>query len=107
MHNVVDFRVLGPLRICVRGTEVPIHAAKQRALAAALILHTNKTVVLDELSDVLWDEHPPRDVRGAIQAYVMRLRHALDQAAGQPVHRVVALQAVLAEVGLHDAAPFC
>jgi DNA-binding SARP family transcriptional activator len=89
VHTVVDFRVLGPLRVCVRGTEVPIHAAKQRALAAALILHANKTVVLDELSDVLWDEQPPRDVRGAIQAYVMRLRQALGHAAGQPLIRTV------------------
>jgi DNA-binding SARP family transcriptional activator len=89
VHCGPDFAILGPLRICVNGTPVLVPAAKQRALLAALILHAGKTLVVDKLTDAVWDERPPRDARGAIQAYVMRLRQALDRRAGRRLIRTV------------------
>ena len=93
MHNgvqsSVELGILGPLQICIDGAPVCVPAAKQRALLAALILHTGKTLVLEKLTDALWDERPPLDARGAIQAYVMRLRRRLNRRAAPPLIRTV------------------
>jgi DNA-binding SARP family transcriptional activator len=68
---------------------VCVSAAKQRALLAMLILHAGKTLILEQLTDAVWDEQPPRDTRGAIQAYVMRLRHTLSGRPGPSLIRTV------------------
>ena len=78
MNSKVDLRILGPLRVSMDGVPVGVPAAKQRALLAALILNAGKTLMVDKLADVLWDERPPHNARGAIHAYVMRLRRALN-----------------------------
>lgn len=78
MSSKLDLRVLGPLRVSVDGVPVGVSAAKQRALLAALILNAGKTLMVEKLADVLWDERPPHNARGAIHAYVMRLRRALN-----------------------------
>src|SRR5215475_12939238 len=78
MSFKVDLRVLGPLRVSVDGVPVGVPAAKQRALLAALILNAGKALMVEKLADVLWDERPPHNPRGAIHAYVMRLRRALN-----------------------------
>lgn len=88
-HSEVELGVLGPLRVSVDGAAVGVGAAKQRALLAALILNAGKTLVVEKLADAVWDEHPPRDARGAIHAYVMRLRRALNGTAAAPVIRTV------------------
>lgn len=86
----MDFGILGPLRIRVADNAVVVRAAKQRSLAAGLILHANKIVTVDELTELLWDEQPPPGARGAVQAYVMRLRHALGDTPGQQLIRTAA-----------------
>jgi DNA-binding SARP family transcriptional activator len=84
-----EFGVLGPLRICFDGTAAPLLATKQRVLAAALILHIGRTLTVEKLTDALWDERPPRNARGAIQALVLRLRHTLTDSMGRPLIRTV------------------
>lgn len=90
MHSWVDFGVLGPLRIRMADGVVPVRAARQRTLAAALILRANRNVAIDELTEFLWDDRPPRGARGAVQAYVMRLRRALGDGARHELIRTVA-----------------
>jgi len=90
VHNWVDFGILGPLRIRTVDGVVPVRPAKQRTLAAALILRANKNVAIDELTEFLWDDRPPRGARGTVQAYVMRLRRALGDGAGRELIRTVA-----------------
>ena len=85
----VDFGILGPLRIQIAGALVNIQAAKQRIVAAALILRANKHVGIDELAEFLWDDRPPPGARGAVQAYVMRLRGALGDRAAHGLIRTV------------------
>lgn len=86
----VDFGILGPLSIRTSDAVVQVPAAKQRTVAAALILRANKHVAMDELADFLWDDRPPPGARGAVQAYVMRLRRALGERLGRELIRTVA-----------------
>lgn len=90
VYSWVDFGVLGPLRIRTADGVVPVRAARQRTLAAALISRANKSVPIDELTEFLWDDRPPRGARGAVQAYVMRLRQALGDGARHELIRTVA-----------------
>jgi amino acid adenylation domain-containing protein len=85
VHSAVEFGILGPLKIVVDDSSVVVPAAKQRALLATLVLHAGRLLMLDKLTDAVWDERPPRDARGAIQAYIMRLRRALDRPSGLPL----------------------
>jgi DNA-binding SARP family transcriptional activator/tetratricopeptide (TPR) repeat protein len=75
------FGVLGPLEVR-RGTD-PVHlpAGKLRVLLASLLLHANRVVSMDQLVDHLWGDDPPDRARNVTQAYVMRLRNALGDAA--------------------------
>ncbi|MBD0348469.1 MAG: AAA family ATPase [Thermoleophilia bacterium] len=67
------------------GQELPIGAAKQRALLAVLLLHAGEVVSTDRLIDALWGERPPNTAAKALQVYVSQLRKALgDEASGQP-----------------------
>jgi hypothetical protein len=65
---LVDFGVLGPLR--VNGADVVL-AAKQRIVLAVLLLHANRVVPVN----VLWDEAPPPSARATLHGYVKQLRH--------------------------------
>jgi hypothetical protein len=65
---LVDFGVLGPLR--VNGADVVL-AAKQRIVLAVLLLHANRVAPVN----VLWDEAPPPSARATLQGYVKHLRH--------------------------------
>jgi DNA-binding SARP family transcriptional activator len=73
----MQFGLLGPLEVACDGTTVPIAAAKQRAVLAALLLDAGRVVSLDELAEVLWGTRPPTTARASLQNCVMRLRRAL------------------------------
>ena len=57
----MELLVLGPIEARVDGREIPLGAAKQRAVLAMLSLRANSTVSADELMEGLWGEHPPAD----------------------------------------------
>src|SRR5207244_12846411 len=70
------FRVLGPVEVTVDGE--PVHVTgRQLVLLSALLLHANDPVPVAQLAGWLWDGDPPRGVRNAIQAIVLRLRKLL------------------------------
>ncbi len=79
-----EFLLLGPLAVRTDETLVPVAAAKQRAVLAALLVRANRVVTVDELADVLWGEDLPSAARTGVQNYVMRLRQALG-VAGQRI----------------------
>jgi len=62
------------------GLAVPILAAKQRVVLAALLLHANRVVELDYLAEAVWGGAPPTSARVTLQNYVRRLRVALGDA---------------------------
>jgi len=84
-HEPVTFSILGPFQVRLADRTVPIKATKQRALLAALVLHANRPVTVEELTELLWDGCSPPGARGTVQAYVMRLRAVL----GGPGRRVL------------------
>jgi YVTN family beta-propeller protein len=74
----MDYRILGPLQVADGDRPVGLGGDKQRALLAILLLHRNEVVSADELIDDLWGERPPPSAPRTLQAYVSRLRKALD-----------------------------
>jgi DNA-binding SARP family transcriptional activator len=74
---VDEFRLLGPLEAVVDGTQVPLPAAKPRALLALLLLERNRVVSTDRLIDELWGDDPPAQATKTLQVYVSQLRKAL------------------------------
>jgi len=76
--------VLGPIEARSDGRQIPLGAAKQRAVLAMLALHANSTVSADELMEGLWGEHPPASAHKMVQQYVSQLRRLLaDGDAGE------------------------
>src|SRR5438034_1345951 len=73
----MEFCLLGPLVVRREAEEVPIPAARQRVVLAALLLRANQVVPIGELAEALWDEQLPASARATVRNYVKRLRRAL------------------------------
>ncbi|OMC16621.1 BTAD domain-containing putative transcriptional regulator [Mycobacterium sp. SP-6446] len=78
------FGVLGPLRLSANGIDVPLGAAKQRAVLATLLINRNRTVAVDSLIDAAWQERPPPEARGSLHAHVSRLRRMVSSGGVDP-----------------------
>ncbi|MDI5961640.1 AfsR/SARP family transcriptional regulator [Streptantibioticus silvisoli] len=63
------------------GTSVSLGGARLRALLAALALRPGHTTGAGALIAEVWDDDPPADAAGALQALVARLRRALGAGA--------------------------
>lgn len=59
------------------GTPVALGGARLRALLTVLAQRSGRTVPVAVLVDEVWDEDPPADAHGAVQALVGRLRRAV------------------------------
>src|SRR6188472_2788388 len=81
----MELLVLGPLEARVDGRQIPLGAAKQRAVLAMLSLHANSTVSADELMEGLWGEHPPATAAKMVQQYVSQLRRLLAESNGTAI----------------------
>ena len=79
---MIEFGILGPLRVRVDGRDVPIPAGLGRTLLAALLLRAGEVVPADRLVDWLWDGVPrnPERAKATLQMVVVRLRRALGEA---------------------------
>ena len=75
----MEFGILGPLVVWRDGREVPIGAAKQRALVTLLLLRRGELVPTETLVDELWGEQPPATAVKAVQTYVSQLRKTLGE----------------------------
>jgi DNA-binding SARP family transcriptional activator/pimeloyl-ACP methyl ester carboxylesterase len=74
----VQIRVLGRLEVVDdRGSTLPIAAAKERALLAALVAEANSAVPADRLMEILWGRFPPRTAAKTLQTYISHLRRYL------------------------------
>jgi DNA-binding SARP family transcriptional activator len=74
----VEFRVLGPLEVCVGGQRIELTGAKQRALLGLLLAHRGEVVPTHHLLSELWGRETPAPGQKALQVQVSRLRRALD-----------------------------
>lgn len=77
----MELRVLGPLELVADGAPLPLRAAKQRRLLAALVVARGRPLSSDELIDVVWGESPPPSARKLLQVYASQLRKALNGGA--------------------------
>jgi len=67
--------ILGPLLVVGdNGGEIRVAAPRQRTLMAALLVHANRTVPIDELVQIVWDSEPPMGAARTVRSYMTRLR---------------------------------
>src|SRR6185436_20933224 len=79
----MELLVLGPIEAHADGRQIPLGAAKQRAVLAMLSLRANATVSADELMEGLWGEHPPATAPKMVQQYVSQLRRLIADGNGR------------------------
>jgi len=70
--------VFGSLTAWRDGAQVELGPPRQRAALGLLALQPNALVHREAIIDALWGERPPATAANLVQAYVSRLRHALD-----------------------------
>lgn len=77
----MDWRVLGPLEVRDdHGELIGLGGAKQLAVLAIMLVNSGRVVGTDALVDELYRDELPEAARKTVQAYVARLRKALDEA---------------------------
>jgi peptide/nickel transport system substrate-binding protein len=79
----IEFRILGPLEVCVDDAPLRIGGPRQRALLAFLLLSANEIVSRDRLIDELFSDARPASADHALRVQVSRLRKALDDSSQQ------------------------
>jgi DNA-binding SARP family transcriptional activator len=72
--GAVDCRTFGELTVHVGDVAVDLGGPKQRLLLALLLCRANSVVGVDELTEALWSDEPPRTARKNIQVYISKLR---------------------------------
>ncbi|KAA2256149.1 tetratricopeptide repeat protein [Solihabitans fulvus] len=68
---------MGPIEASGAGGRARLPGSRQLALLAALLLHADRVVPVDELVEAVWGDRPPGNAAAALQTYVFRLRRAL------------------------------
>jgi DNA-binding SARP family transcriptional activator len=74
---LLEFSVLGPLRVKRDGRDVPIARPKSRGLLGLLLARANHGVPTDQLIDELWVHEPPLSAESAFRVHLSFLRKAL------------------------------
>lgn len=70
--------MLGSLQVVDGGQVVELGPPKQRAVLAALLIESNRSVSLDRLIFQLWGENAPTSSLDALRVYVSNLRRLLE-----------------------------
>jgi DNA-binding SARP family transcriptional activator len=73
----VTFGLIGPLEVRCSGQSIPVPAARQRSLLAALLLRANEPVAKQRLCEAVWGERTSDFAETTLRSYVMRLRRVL------------------------------
>src|SRR5262245_55438765 len=76
----IAFRILGPLEIAGVAARDLVSAVKPRQVLATLLLHPNRFVATDLITDALWEGKPPRSAPANLRTYVRMLRECLNRA---------------------------
>ncbi|TCJ34019.1 BTAD domain-containing putative transcriptional regulator [Parafrankia sp. BMG5.11] len=81
--GIPRFQLLGPLEVRDgHDRPIPVSAAKQRGVLAALLVDAGTVVSTDRLADLLWDGSPPPSAKKTLENYLSRLRRLLGPAVG-------------------------
>ncbi len=82
-ETTVFFGVLGPVEVRVDSATVAL-PSRVRVLLAALLCRPNRTVSVDELTDIVWSNEPPA-APATLRSHVLRLRRLLGTASDRVV----------------------
>ena len=74
----VTVDVLGTLKLCRDGAEVPVSGAVPRAVLGLAALRLGRPVTRDEIVDALWGDRPPVSWVSQVHTAVGQLRRLLD-----------------------------
>ncbi|MET8643355.1 MULTISPECIES: BTAD domain-containing putative transcriptional regulator [unclassified Streptomyces] len=98
----VRYRILGTTQaLRADGSPVPVGGARLRALLTVLALRPGRAAPAALLVDEVWDDDPPADAAGALQALVGRLRRTLGADTVESVDGGYRLAAAPDDVDLH------
>jgi DNA-binding SARP family transcriptional activator/type II secretory pathway predicted ATPase ExeA len=75
---MLEVRAFGSVRARLDGEPVDLGGPRQRAVLGMLVAAGRRTVSTDRFLEELWSGEPPPSATGALQAYVSRLRSALE-----------------------------
>jgi serine/threonine protein kinase/DNA-binding SARP family transcriptional activator/WD40 repeat protein len=75
--TVMDFLVLGPVRVLLDGTALPLGGPKPRTVLALLLAADGERVTHGELIHALWGDRAPAPARSTLQSHVSNLRTVL------------------------------
>jgi DNA-binding SARP family transcriptional activator len=74
---VLDFGILGPLRVTASGVPVAVSGRRQQQILAALLVSADRLVTPDGLVDCLWPVAPPATARAQVRNCAAGLRRTL------------------------------
>lgn len=75
---MLEVSAFGPVRARLDGAVLDLGGPRQRAVLGLLVAAGGRTVSTDRFLEELWSGEPPPSAIGALQAYVSRLRSALE-----------------------------
>jgi DNA-binding SARP family transcriptional activator/tetratricopeptide (TPR) repeat protein len=82
----VRFGVLGPVEIYkADGQVLALPRRQERCVLAILLLEAGRSVSVDRLCDLLWNDNPPLRPQQVIRSYISRIRAVLARAATDDV----------------------
>ncbi|WP_404955074.1 BTAD domain-containing putative transcriptional regulator [Streptomyces sp. 147326] len=76
------FRLLGPVRMVLRGAAVRPGPPRQQAVLAVLLLRRRRPVTVDELVAAVWGDDAPARAAGNLRTYAWGLRTLLEPGRG-------------------------
>jgi DNA-binding SARP family transcriptional activator/tetratricopeptide (TPR) repeat protein/Fe2+ transport system protein FeoA len=72
----IEFQLLGPVAVNLRGQARPLGGPKQRAVLVALLLRANNVVPTSQLLQLVWSD-VPNSAESNLRTYLTRLRRLL------------------------------
>lgn len=72
----MEFRMLGPLEAWHEHTSVSLGDQQQRFILVVLLLHANRPVSPERITEIVWPDQPER--RTLVRSYIKRLRTAFE-----------------------------
>lgn len=78
--GAAEVRILGPVEVVVDGKTVDLPGRRPRQVLAALAVDVGRSVSVERLVDLVWDDDPPKSARTQVAIQISALRRALGAA---------------------------